>query len=87
MNTRMAVPIASAASFWARVGDDMRGPPPFRVGAAGRADVGGELGGQRREGLVRIGAVGARTISDDGRMVRPSRAMRLLASASRPSCG
>ena len=37
MNTRIAVPMASAVSFWAKVGDDIR----FlllvgRVGSAGR---------------------------------------------------
>ena len=55
MNTRMAVPIASAVSFWLRVGDDMpwflrldRGPPGASVVGSGQAGSGSATRRDRR---------------------------------------
>ena len=88
MNTRIAVPIASAVSFWAMVGDDIAVPPPVPMGwpdqPAGLT-YGASSAARAARASSASGPSAARVISDDGRIVRPSRAMRLLASASRPS--
>src|ERR1043165_2900413 len=70
MKTRMAVPMTSAVSFWSWVGDDMGSSPlPMSTGSTGRADVGGELGRQRRDRLIGVRAIGGER--DAGR--RPDR--------------
>ena len=60
MNTRIAVPMASAVSFWANGRGRHRG---FLLRGSGRVsrrwlDVGGELRGEGGEGGVGVGAVG-----------------------------
>ena len=86
MKTRIAVPMASAVSFWDKVGDDIRcyllresmGQPAWLTYGASSA-------WRAARAASASGPSAARVISDDGRIVIPSRAMRLFASASRPS--